>query len=103
VSDNDREQTPDVFCDGYLVRLDHSEAIINFLLSPPDPPVPGRPTPSRRVATVRMSPAMFKLFIFKAWQSIRRQETLQEALHDVPSNVLLSEQIKPSDWEAFWK
>ena len=92
----------DVYFDQFQVNTGPWGATINFQISSHQPPAPGSPPESQRVATARTSLAHLKAmtFILKRQLSLFEEENGVNV--EVPTRVLAALGVAREDWDAFW-
>lgn len=93
----------DVYADQFQVNIGAWGVTLNFSKTAPEPPAPGQPLSTERVATIRTSMAHLKAMVFVLKRQIDTIEKTTGVRTDVPSQVLSSMSIGREDWDDFWK
>lgn len=93
----------DIYSDSFQVNTGPYGCALNFLLSQPTPPAPGKIPQSECLATIRMSLEHLKLMTFVLRNQIRNHEQKTGVNIQLPMQVLNSLSISLEDWEHFWK
>jgi len=93
----------DIYSDSFQVNTGPYGSTLNFMISQPTPPAPGKMPNSECLATVRMSLEHLKLMTFVLRNQISNHEEKTGVNIQLPIQVLNSLGISPEDWDFFWK
>ena len=93
----------DIYSDSFQVNTGPFGSTLNFQLSQPTPPAPGKMPQSECLATVRMSLEHLKLMTFVLRKQINNHEEQTGINIQIPMQVLNQLGIALEDWDSFWK
>ncbi|MFC1894160.1 hypothetical protein ACFLYR_09165 [Chloroflexota bacterium] len=93
----------DVYSDAFQVSTGPFGSTLNFQISQPTPPAPGKMAQPELLATIRMSLEHLKLMTFVLRKQIITHEQQTGVNIQVPVQVLNQMGIGQDDWSPFWK
>jgi len=93
----------DIYCDQFQVNSGPFGCALNFAVSKPEPPAPGKTPEVDRVATIRMSLEHLKTMVFILRRQLLEQEEKAGVKIELPIRVLNALSISKEDWDTFWK
>ncbi|MFA4835850.1 MAG: hypothetical protein WC749_07270 [Dehalococcoidia bacterium] len=97
------EEPIDVYADQFQISIGPFGCSLDFAISPPTPPAPGKLPEVKRVATIRMSLEHLKAMTFLLRRQIMRAERETGVKIELPIQVINGMGISPDDWSDLWK
>jgi hypothetical protein len=92
----------DVYSDQFQLNLGPFGCLLNFSATDPQPPPPGAPPQTHRLATVRMSNEHLKVLTYILHRQVIEYERNTGIRVAIPMQVINGLRIGPEDWETFW-
>ena len=100
--DDIKQETFDVYADGFTVTITPFGANLSFSIREAHPS-PSKPPQSQHLGTVRMSTEHLKTITWIARQQVRKVESQMGVRAEVPREILSQLGIPPDEWDDFWK
>ena len=102
MADDIKQETFDVYSDGFTVTITPFGANLSFSIREAHPS-PSKPPQSQHLGTLRMSTEHLKVVVWIARKQVRHVEGQMGVKAEVPRDILNQLGIPPDEWDEFWK